>query len=64
MADEAKLDKLNFLPGDREIEQLGHEDWSGKAGFSRLAWQRILVKHREFLADVVKGFWDANETGS
>jgi hypothetical protein len=51
-ADKAKLDKLDFLPRDREIEQLGHEDWSSEAGFSRLAWQCILTKHWEFLADV------------
>lgn len=59
-ADEAKLDKLEFIPGDKGIERLGREDWHDEAGFSKLGWERILRKHKEFLGDVVKGLWDAD----
>jgi hypothetical protein len=65
-ADEAKLDKLDFLPGDREIKRLGREDRNGEAEaeFSRLAWQHVLTKHREFLTDVENGSWNLNMDSS
>jgi hypothetical protein len=56
--DEAKLDALEFIPGDWSIERLGRENWQGDAGFTKLGWDRILQKHKEFLADVSKGSWD------
>jgi hypothetical protein len=57
-ADEAKLGKLEFVPGEREIEALGREDWQDKAKFSKLGWGRFLTKHKQFVADVMSGAWD------
>jgi hypothetical protein len=57
-ADEAKLSKLEFVPGEREIEALGREDWQDEAKFSKLGWGRFLTKHKQFIADVMSGAWD------
>jgi hypothetical protein len=59
-SDETKLDLLEFIPGDRGVEKLGREEWHGVGTFSKLAWDRFLSKHREFLADIVKGVWDSD----
>ena len=56
------MDNLEFIPGDRGIEKLDREDWQGDAGFTKLAWDRVLRKHKEFLADVSKGMWDADSS--
>ncbi|KAF8165967.1 hypothetical protein B0H34DRAFT_780604 [Crassisporium funariophilum] len=53
--DEARLAKLKFQPGDRRIEKLGREDWQGYAGFSKLAWDDVVTKHKVFLCDVKGG---------
>ena len=58
--DEAKLDKLEFIPGDRGIKRLGQQDWQGDVGFTKLEWDHILWKHKEFLADVSRGLWDVD----
>jgi len=55
-SDHSRLEKLEFYPRD-PIHKLGWEDWHGKAGFSKLAWGRILEKHREFLDDIRRGIW-------
>jgi hypothetical protein len=55
--DEARLVKLKFHPGDRRIEKLGREDWQGYAGFSKLAWEDVVTKHKLFLRDVKGGCW-------
>ncbi|KAI0061308.1 hypothetical protein BV25DRAFT_1826785 [Artomyces pyxidatus] len=57
MADMAKLETLEVIPGDKAVELLGREDW-GAAGFSKLAWDRFLVKHRLFRQDVAAGKWE------
>jgi len=57
-SDETKLNLLEFIPGDRGVEKLGREEWHGVGTFSKLAWDRFLSKHRDFLADIVKGVWD------
>jgi hypothetical protein len=56
LADRERLDKLEYCPGDA-IEKLDREDWHGEAGFSKLAWCRMLDVHRTFMRDVKKGVW-------
>jgi hypothetical protein len=55
--DQERLAKLKFHPGDRRIDKLGREDWQGYAGFSKLAWDDVITKHRVFLRDVKAGCW-------
>jgi hypothetical protein len=55
--DQGRLAKLKFLPGDRRIDKLGREDWQGYAGFSKLAWDDVIMKHKVFLRDVKAGCW-------
>jgi hypothetical protein len=57
-ADEEKLNTLEFIPGEREIEALGREDWQEVAKFSKLGWGRFLAKHKQFMADVASGGWE------
>jgi hypothetical protein len=56
LADRERLDKLEYCPGDA-IEKLDREDWQGEAGFSKLAWCRMLDVHRTFMRDVKRGVW-------
>jgi hypothetical protein len=55
--DQEHLAKLKFHPGDRQIDKLGRENWQGYAGFSKLAWDDVITKHRVFLRDVKAGCW-------
>jgi hypothetical protein len=55
-SDRERLERLEYCPGDA-IHKLEREDWQGQAGFSKLAWDRILEKHQEFLKDVRQGRW-------
>jgi hypothetical protein len=56
--DKAGLVKLKFLPGDRRVTRLEHEDWHGHVGFSWLSWDDFLQKHKQFILDVKNGRWD------
>lgn len=56
LADRERLDKLEYCPGDA-LEKLDREDWQGQAGFSKLAWCRMLDVHRTFMRDVKQGIW-------
>jgi hypothetical protein len=56
--DEAKLEKLEYAPGDKNVEKLKHEDWQGFAGFAKLGWDQIVGHHRWFVYDVISGLWD------
>lgn len=51
------LEKLGYEPGDKGIVALEREDWYGVAGFGKLTWDKILVKHRQFLKDAQAGLW-------
>ncbi|KAJ3500782.1 hypothetical protein NLJ89_g9638 [Agrocybe chaxingu] len=55
--DQARLAVLKFQPGDRRVEKLEREDWHGHAGFSKLAWEDFLMKHRTFVRDIKAGSW-------
>jgi len=55
--DKERLQKLRFVPGDQRVDKLGREDWHDDAGFSRLAWDDFLSKHKTFLRDVKAGCW-------
>lgn len=55
-ADRERLDKLEYCPGDA-LEKLDREDWQGQAGFSKLAWCRMLDVHRALMRDVKQGVW-------
>jgi hypothetical protein len=57
-ADEEKLNTLEFVPGEREIETLGREDWQEVAKFSKLGWGRFHTKHKQFIADMASGGWE------
>ncbi|KAJ7185986.1 hypothetical protein C8R46DRAFT_1025906 [Mycena filopes] len=52
-----RLEKLEYEPGDNGIKSLEREDWQNVAGFSRLAWEKVLLKHKTFIADVCAGLW-------
>ncbi|KIM83336.1 hypothetical protein PILCRDRAFT_88172 [Piloderma croceum F 1598] len=56
--DEAKLEKLKYMPGDKNVEKLKCEDWQGFAGFAKLGWDKIVGHHRQFVHDVIGGLWD------
>ena len=54
-----KLRKLDIIPGDvKGIESLERCDWSGDAGFSRIAWDRFRETHKAFMVDVRNGIFD------
>jgi hypothetical protein len=54
-----RLQSLEYEPGDDGITRLQKEDWgSGGAGFAKLAWDKVITKHRRFLTDVKAGLWD------
>ncbi|KAF8170166.1 hypothetical protein K438DRAFT_1773779 [Mycena galopus ATCC 62051] len=52
-----KLEKLEYEPGDGEILTLGRDDWQQVVGFSKLAWDKVLSKHKQFVKDVQDGVW-------
>ncbi len=52
--DRKRLACLEFQPGD-EIETLPEDDWKGFAGFTTLAWRRIIAKNKEFISDSQAG---------
>ena len=52
-----RLAKLEYEPGDKGIVGLGREEWQGFAGFSKLAWDKVLEKHKQFCKDVRDGVW-------
>ncbi|KAF8209767.1 hypothetical protein K438DRAFT_1959998 [Mycena galopus ATCC 62051] len=52
-----KLEKLEYEPGDGGIITLGWDDWQQVAGFSKLAWDKVLSKHKQFVKDIQAGVW-------
>ncbi|EPQ54981.1 hypothetical protein GLOTRDRAFT_129290 [Gloeophyllum trabeum ATCC 11539] len=50
-SDFAKLQALDYVPGDCGVETLPREDWSS-AGFVTLSWDQFLKKHHAFIKDV------------
>ncbi|KAJ7880569.1 hypothetical protein B0H14DRAFT_3434438 [Mycena olivaceomarginata] len=52
-----RLQKLEYEPGDHEIVGLGRDDWQEFAGFSKLAWNKVLSTHKQFLTDIRAGLW-------
>ncbi|KAF8172964.1 hypothetical protein K438DRAFT_2023594 [Mycena galopus ATCC 62051] len=52
-----KLEKLEYEPGNGGILTLGRDDWQQVAGFSKLAWDKVLSKHKQFVKDVRAGVW-------
>ena len=48
--DRKRLARLEFQPGD-EIETLPEDDWKGFAGFTTLAWRRIIARNKAFISD-------------
>jgi hypothetical protein len=53
--DKASLLKLKFQPGDQQVECLKREDWHRHSGFSKLAWDNFLQKHKQFVCEVKAG---------
>lgn len=53
--DQARLARLEFEPGD-EIDTLPEDDWKA-AGFTTLAWRRIISKNNAFISDSRGGLW-------
>lgn len=47
-SDKAKLKKLGYEPGNREVELLEEEYWRDFASFTRLGWWSFLSAHHEF----------------
>ncbi|KAF8803316.1 hypothetical protein BYT27DRAFT_7260352 [Phlegmacium glaucopus] len=54
--DQARLDKLEVIPGDRGVEKLSEKAWLD-VGFTELSWGRFLESHRSFVSDVKNGAW-------
>lgn len=52
-----RLQKLEYEPGDKGITSLGRDEWQQFAGFSRLAWEKVLTKHKQFMKDAQAGLW-------
>ncbi|KAJ7798297.1 hypothetical protein B0H14DRAFT_3492646 [Mycena olivaceomarginata] len=52
-----KLEKLEYELGDGGIMTLGQDDWQQVAVFSKLAWDKVLSKHKQFVKDVPAGVW-------
>ena len=53
--DQERLARLEFEPGD-EIDSLPEDDWKG-AGFTTLAWRRVVAKNNAFIDDSRSGLW-------
>lgn len=47
---EEKLEKLEYRPGDWNVERLGEKDWREIAGFTMLGWESFLAAHHHFIA--------------
>jgi hypothetical protein len=56
--DKARLAKLGYTPGNRNIKMLDRTDWKDDAGFAALTWKSMLEAHDRFMADVKKGLWN------
>ncbi|KAF7371778.1 hypothetical protein MVEN_00034400 [Mycena venus] len=52
-----RLQKLEYEPGDKGITSLGRDEWQQFAGFSKLAWDKVLTKHKELMKDAQAGLW-------
>ncbi|KAJ6453922.1 hypothetical protein C8R45DRAFT_944839 [Mycena sanguinolenta] len=48
---------LEYEPGNKGIVGLGREDWHVHAGFSKLAWDKMLEVHKQFCKDVRDSLW-------
>jgi hypothetical protein len=55
-ADQAKLEKLEYVPGNCVVESLGDADGQS-AGFSVLGWRTFLAAHKKFCRAVKDGTW-------
>jgi hypothetical protein len=56
--DKARLEKLGYTPGNRNIKTLDRADWKDDAGFATLTWKSMLETHDQFITDVKKGLWN------
>jgi hypothetical protein len=56
-ADKAKLDVIEYKPGNRVVESLADADWQS-AGFSVLGWHSFITAHRRFCKAVKDGTWE------
>jgi len=56
-ADNAKLDVIEYQPGNRIVESLEDRDWQ-TAGFSVLGWHSFLAVHWPFRKAVKDGTWE------
>lgn len=54
--EQERLGRLEFQSGD-EIETLPEDDWKGFAGFTTLAWRRVIAKNNAFISDSRGGLW-------
>jgi hypothetical protein len=52
--DKAKLDVIEYKPGNRVVESLADADWQS-AGFSVLGWCSFIAAHRRFCKAVKDG---------
>jgi hypothetical protein len=55
--DKAKLEILEYKPGNRIVESLADSDWLS-AGFSVLGWRSFIAAHRRFCAAIKDGTWE------
>jgi hypothetical protein len=56
-SDQAKLDLMEYKPGNRAVETLEENEWKAEFKFTRLGWRAFLDVHRTFLKDVKNGNW-------
>lgn len=54
--DASALQKLDYVPGSRNIRKLSEASWKA-AGFSEMRWLDVLDVHDEFVADARAGKW-------
>ena len=47
-SDEEKLERLEYRPGDWNVERLDEKDWREFGSFTRLGWENFLSAHRRF----------------
>jgi len=47
-SDKEKLERLEYCPGDRNVEWLDEKDWREFGSFIRLGWENFLAAHRRF----------------
>lgn len=55
-SDQAKLARLEYLPGERAVEDFAANDWE-KVEFTTLGWKQFLISHKHFISDVKSGTW-------